>query len=347
MASNAGRDIERTTLYQKDLRRILENSGGNAVFRIGPGTVGIQDGALARAVLEARELHDFERTIFKPVRGQAMSAGNTAAILRAAAQDVRRAIDELPNDARTYAGDWPARGYEILHRAMFGRDGWMLRGLSSRVLDASVWAQRLALGAAERWPAPFAQGESALAQQVLRGMPRGAERSVALVLYRRIASALCETVSKAVANTFWLSSKAQRESRPRQTVAESLRLLPPAWMLLRSADPAFARLDEGIGERDDLLVFPLLIHRNATWDSPEEFAPARWDALGEPDTLANYLPFGHGRDRCHARSLVLSMTQALLARVVTQDLDVSPRQKSAGVRFAPLLAVAHVKLTHA
>jgi cytochrome P450 len=123
---------------------------------------------------------------------------------------------------------------------------------------------------------------------------------------------------------------------------ESMRLLPPSWNILRNASPEYIGLDARIGAADDVLVLPLLSHRDpALWNEPQAFRPERWDGL-DPDVQPGYLPFGHASERCWGRHMVMPLAERLLDLLRGQGLAASPRQTRAEVPLAALLGVAQV-----
>jgi cytochrome P450 len=146
----------------------------------------------------------------------------------------------------------------------------------------------------------------------------------------------------------WLASPLDPDVPVKCVLLETLRLLPPAWMLLRKSGNGYASLHESILETDDILVFPLLAHRRAdAWDQPDAFKPQRWIGIEDPDRLTDYLPFGHGHDSCWARHLVLPLAERILAGMMAAGLAVDPRQSIAKVPMAPLLTVSRLNVVGA
>ncbi len=168
------------------------------------------------------------------------------------------------------------------------------------------------------------------------------ERRYAMGLYRRTAAPVCFTISTLVANALWLGSPFDPAVPSRHIVYESLRLLPPSWNILRHASPEYPALDSRIGIRDDVLVLPLLSHRDpALWEAPEAFRPERWDHL-DPDNHPGYLPFGHASERCWARHMVMPLAERLLDALRSWGLAADPKQRKAVVPLTGLLGVAQV-----
>jgi cytochrome P450 len=180
---------------------------------------------------------------------------------------------------------------------------------------------------------------------LIRDTDEPAARRAAVSLYRKIASVVCSSVAALVTNVLWLASPIDRQAPLRSIILETLRLLPPLWMLQRRADPAYAALDADIGAADDLLIFPLLAHRNpAVWDEPDRFESQRWRDIENPDLVLHYIPFGHGDDRCPARHLVLLLVERILADIAAEGLTLDPRQSAVRVPLTPQLSVTRLKV---
>lgn len=163
-------------------------------------------------------------------------------------------------------------------------------------------------------------------------------------LYRRAAAPVCFTVSTLVANALWLGSPFDDDTSNQNILYEAMRLLPPSWNILRKASPEYPALDPRIGAADDILLLPLLSHRDpALWEDPDEFRPERWDGL-DPDDQPGYLPFGHASERCWGRHMVMPLAEMLLDMLRGDGLTVSPEQSAAKVPLAGLMGVADVRI---
>jgi cytochrome P450 len=333
----------RSTIFHSRVRRLLETDRGKRLFRIDGNTIGIADGGLARRVLAQRPTHDFERTMFKPTGGL---PGSRERVMRALAQDIRAAI-ACPASAPGVRldGVWPKVGHRVLRGMILAQDPWHARILLSTALGRSAAAIRSLEMVSSMSPWPLHRdGTSALACLV-RDAADAQERRSAVTLYRKAASALDASMAALLTNALWLASPIDPDVPLRYVVLETLRLLPPLWMLSRKADSAYAALDENIREADDILVFPFLAHRNHdSWAQPDAFRPQRWIGIENPDLLTDYLPFGHGDDRCPARHLVLLLAERILADITTAGLAVDRRQLVAKVPLGPLLSVSRLKV---
>jgi cytochrome P450 len=150
-----------------------------------------------------------------------------------------------------------------------------------------------------------------------------------------------------VSNALWLGAPFDDGVSNRDIIHESLRLLPPSWNILRNASPEYPALDGRIGADDDVLVLPLLSHRDpALWDEPDAFRPERWRTL-DPDDTPGYLPFGHSSERCWGRHMVMPLAELLLDLVRGSHLVVDPAQRTGKVPLLGLLGVADVRLVKA
>jgi cytochrome P450 len=95
-------------------------------------------------------------------------------------------------------------------------------------------------------------------------------------------------------------------------VLETLRLLPPAYMVGRCAAQRTSLGGHAIPAGTTVLVAPYIMHRDARfWDRPTEFVPERWlaadgeaGASGAMTALSGmgpngaYMPFGAGPRNC-------------------------------------------------
>jgi cytochrome P450 len=163
-------------------------------------------------------------------------------------------------------------------------------------------------------------------------------------MYLRAIGAVCVSVSALVANALWLGSPFDDDVPNSNILHEALRLLPPAWALQRHASPLYSASDARIGKDDNVVILPLLMHRDpALWETPDVFSPRRWDTA-DPETAVGYLPFGHASEFCWARHMVMPLAEYLLTLIRRGGLVVDPRQKNAYVPLRPVLGVRKVVL---
>jgi cytochrome P450 len=119
------------------------------------------------------------------------------------------------------------------------------------------------------------------------------------------------------------------------TIAEALRLWPPAWVIGRRATDGFRLGDAWVPAGTLCLVSPLSLHRDPRWWSePDRFVPQRWlRAVDEAEDSASastgvvfrpardgrprgaYLPFGAGPRVCVGEAFAWAEAVALLAAV--------------------------------
>ncbi|AKK68625.1 cytochrome P450 [Xanthomonas translucens] len=331
----------RATVLAPRLQALLHDHLGQDAFRLDADTIGVAGPALTHRLLDARPATEWERPTFKPLHGRSIARADASKLMQAIGRDVREALKQPAPPNADLSGPWPHVGHVYLRDLLLGDDPLRLRLLMDRVLELTpklTWAV-IAAGAV----APLAPQAGASALATLSAAAGGYhERRYAMGLYRRTAAPVCFTISTLVANALWLGSPFEACTSNRNILYESMRLLPPSWNILRNASPEYMALDARIGAADDVLVLPLLSHRDpALWDEPQAFRPERWDGL-DPDVQPGYLPFGHASERCWGRHMVMPLAERLLDLLRGQGLAASPRQTRAEVPLAGLLGVAQV-----
>ena len=116
----------------------------------------------------------------------------------------------------------------------------------------------------------------------------------------------------------------------RQTIHESLRLYPPAWMLmLREAVEDTELLGYAVPRKSWIYLVPWVTHRSDRWFAdplrfdPDRFAPGRVEEIA----AHAYFPFGLGGHRCIGERLALMEMTLVVATVLSRfRLSLSPRQ---------------------
>ncbi|MER6760971.1 MULTISPECIES: cytochrome P450 [Amycolatopsis] len=302
---------------------------------------------LMDALLRSRPANAEERPTFKPVLGRVVTRPESSALMRAVGTDVRAAL-EKPLGQPDLTGAWPAAPHNYLRDLVFGHEQRRFRMLLDRrlrLVPKITWSA-VAAGAALRGrPAPEVP-LSALARAALEA-ETFQQRRFAMCLYRRVAGPICFAVAALVTNALWLSSSEHTGLPTGYVLNEAARLLPPAWCLLRGHSPEFAAVDSRIGPADDVLLLPLLSHRDPeNWDAPDEFRPDRWADL-DPDAHPGYLPFGHNSERCWGRHLVLPLAERVLDLVRRDGLRVDPAQIRAKAHLDGLLEISDVRVLRA
>ena len=338
----------RTTVFAPRIAELLDTHRGTEVFRLDHDTVGVAEPEIMNRLLAARPMNEFERPTFKPFLGRSIGRNEAAAVMQAVSQDVRRALRRTPPEAVDLSGVWPRTGHVFLRDLIFPADPFRMRLLLNRKLEAAHALAWTAAGAAALLPgkpgpdAPV----STLAAHAFAGAAHGSyrERLHAMGMYRRMAAPVCFTVATLVASSIWLGAPFPADVPNAHILAETLRLIPPSWNLLRRASPEYPALDERIGPGDDVLLLPLLTQRDpAYWDDPDDYRPERWAGL-DPDHQPGYLPFGHASERCWGRHLVLPLAELLLDLLRAGNCTVSPEQTVGRIPLDGLLGVAGVRV---
>ena len=114
----------------------------------------------------------------------------------------------------------------------------------------------------------------------------------------------------------------------RAVVEESLRLYPPAWILLRKAIEPFQLGDETFPEGTELGLSQWVTHRDPRfWPDADLFRPERWLGDGPEVPPFAYFPFGAGPRLCIGRPFALQEAElilAIMAERVTLELRPDP-----------------------
>jgi hypothetical protein len=336
----------RTTELAPRLAALLDDHLGQDVFRLEPDTVGVAGPDIMDRVLAARRATETERPTFKPLHGRSITKAEASSVTRTVGNDVREALRRPRQGTVDLSGSWPLTGHLFLRDLILGRDPRRLRVLMSRTLELTpklTWSVIAAGAALPGWPRPAEHltglGNRAAAAKGYQ------DRRFAMGIYRRAAAPVCFTVSTLVANALWLGAPFADGVPNRHIIHESLRLLPPSWNILRNASPEYPVIDARVGAKDDVLLLPLLSHRDpALWDDPDSFRPERWDHL-DPEATPGYLPFGHSSERCWGRHMVMPLAELLLDLIRECGLVVDPHQRVAKVPLLGLLGVDGIRLT--
>ncbi|MDF3290617.1 cytochrome P450 [Streptomyces silvisoli] len=346
-ASTSHPAVRRTTVFHPRLRALLDDHLGKDLIRLEPDTIGIAGAELSDKILAARKATETERPTFKPLHGRSISKAEASAGIRTIGKDVRTALeqpDPLPKTT-DLSGPWPITGHMFLRDLVLRDDPYRLKILMSRTLELTPKLTWITIVAGAALPGRPTPGPQLTHTGNLFAEAEGyQDRRWAMGIYRRLAAPVCFTVSTLVANALWLGAPFDDSVPTRNIIWEAMRLMPPSWNMLRDASPEYPAIDPRIGPADDVLMLPLLTHRDpALWDHPHEFRPERWDAL-DPDDTPGYMPFGHASERCWGRHMVMPLAELLLSHIRETDLMVAPGQREAYVPFEGLLGVDAVHI---
>jgi hypothetical protein len=334
----------RATVFAPRLQALLTDHCGKDIFRLDDSTVGVAGAELADSLLSARRATEFERPTFKPLHGQSILRPDALKSMQTIGRDVRKALKQPIPDNVDLSGPWPHVGHVYLRDLILSKDPHRLRFLMNRILELTPKLTWAVIAAGALLPFKLRPEASAMAESAASASTYD-ERRFAMGMYRRTAAPVCFTISTLVANALWLGAPFDDDTPNRNILLETLRLLPPSWNILRNASPEYPALDARIGPKDDVLILPLVSHRDpALWDDPDEYLPERWNYLN-PDNHPGYLPFGHKSERCWGQHMVMPLAEMLLDMLRNQGLTVDPEQTIAKVPLAGLLGVAEVKVT--
>ncbi|MGH4031276.1 cytochrome P450 [Actinomycetota bacterium Odt1-20B] len=342
----------RTTVFAPRLEALIREHLGKDLVRLEPDTIGVAGVGLSDRILAARKATETERPTFKPLHGRSISKTEASSVMRTIGRDVREALQQPLPERLDLSGPWPITGHLFLRDLLLRDDPYRLRILMSRKLEIDprlTWTTIVAGAALPRRPKP-GPGPGLQLTHIARLFAEAGsyhDRRYAMGMYRRAAAPVCFTVSTLVANALWLGSPFDDHASNRNILYEAMRLLPPSWNLLRNRSPEYPAIDDRIGPGDDVLLLPLLTHRDPTlWEDPNEFRPERWDTL-DPDDTPGYLPFGHVSERCWGRHMVMPLAELLLENIRRSGLIVAPGQRTADVPLVGLLGVKKIHLGHA
>jgi cytochrome P450 len=103
----------------------------------------------------------------------------------------------------------------------------------------------------------------------------------------------------------------------RAVLDETLRLYPPAFLIVRAAKGNDTIAGVPVTAGDVILIAPWLLHRHEKlWDEPNAFTPERFLAPNPPPDRFAYLPFGVGPRVCIGAQFALTEAALALARII-------------------------------
>ncbi|CAN5346369.1 cytochrome P450 [soil metagenome] len=110
---------------------------------------------------------------------------------------------------------------------------------------------------------------------------------------------------------------AARLTFTRAVLDETMRLYPPAFLIVRAAAGPDTVPGANIAARDVVLISPWLLHRHEKlWDQPNAFKPSRFLTPNPPPDRFAYLPFGVGPRVCIGAQFALTEATLALAKLV-------------------------------
>ncbi len=332
----------RSVVYAPEIQDLLARE--EKVFRVSPAMVGVSDFHLICAAVAARPVLASERSVFKPAAGADINHDSATRTIRALGRDVMTRIQTPPPPAYSLCGAWPYAATSYLREWLFSSDSLPISLLSKRGVTRFDTLSRIVDRVVTSWPGADAEGKgSALAGQI-RGASSTHDRRQAIALFRRASATLADGVAALTANALWLMNAAHREEEPQADLVavlwETLRLLPPAWLLLRNGGGEYTELHPSIRPEDKIVLFPLLMHRDPEyWSAPLEFRPERWIGVEDPENTPAFMPFGFDGARCWAKHLVLPLAERLLGVALENQLTIPSRQQETRIPLRPLLSV--------
>jgi cytochrome P450 len=102
----------------------------------------------------------------------------------------------------------------------------------------------------------------------------------------------------------------------RAVVDETMRLYPPAFLIIRAAAGPDTIDSRPVKKRDVVLIAPWILHRHEKlWREPSAFIPQRFMTGTPPDRFA-YLPFGVGARVCIGAHFALVEAVLALAKII-------------------------------
>jgi cytochrome P450 len=118
----------------------------------------------------------------------------------------------------------------------------------------------------------------------------------------------------------------------RAVVDESLRLFPPAFLIVREAKAEDEVAGEKVSPGDIVSIAPWVLHRHeAYWSHPTVFDPSRFLPGATAPAKYTYMPFGAGPRVCIGAQFALTEATLAVARTlrevrlrVVDDVEIEP-----------------------
>lgn len=108
----------------------------------------------------------------------------------------------------------------------------------------------------------------------------------------------------------------ERLALHRSVIQESLRLFPPAFLIVRELLRPMRLAGRVMFKGDVVSISPWLLHRHQRhWSNPNQFDPVRFMPGNSPPARLTYLPFGAGPRICIGMAFALTEASAVLAEI--------------------------------
>ena len=105
----------------------------------------------------------------------------------------------------------------------------------------------------------------------------------------------------------------------REVLLETLRLYPPAPIMMRQAVAADTVLGIDIKPGTIITIVPWLIHRHrAYWEQPTAFMPSRFRGKAMPWTSGTFMAFGGGPRICIGAAFAMAEAEIMLAALLSR-----------------------------
>lgn len=105
----------------------------------------------------------------------------------------------------------------------------------------------------------------------------------------------------------------------RAVIDETMRLYPPAFLIVRAAAGPDSVAGMTVAARDVVLISPWLLHRHEKlWRDPNVFRPSRFLPGNPPPDRFAYLPFGVGPRVCIGAQFALTEATLALAKLIAE-----------------------------
>jgi cytochrome P450 len=167
-----------------------------------------------------------------------------------------------------------------------------------------------------------------------------------LALHPDAQTVLHDEVASEIGEELPAAKHLGRLARTRAVLAESLRLYPPIWVLVRRAGRDHELDGLHIPRGATVLVSQYVLHRDPRyWSDPGSFHPDRWIPTPAARPRYAYFPFGGGMRRCVGEPLAWAEGMLALATVARRwRLDPAPGHRVRPVARVSLRAGTGIRL---